>query len=489
MDANLNGNIFNHIPENLFSILAGPLKEVHAGLLLLIHDQYKRTIYTIPRETVIDLFCECLETATFSEQAVNELWDEAGSDEYEKEQSSSSALPEDIRERANHFLRKFIDARWVIQEQQQDYSLKITLPDYSLYLLETLDKIRTGYRMEFRGRVLSVYQNLTGEDSLSYIALQQAHESTAELIKGLTGLNHSIKKYTEKLLEIEKPRDIISQIFDEYQTKILGEQYYRLKTSEHISKYRTGILTRVKDWSVNRTEIKSQAVRMVEEKQAADHLVAENMIYGWLDYIEEAFRSMDDILLEIDRRNSQYARSAVEKLRFQIQQGRGIEQQLIGLLRHLAVRARDMGEQEELPPEVASSVRLFRQQVVDELSVRMPTQSWKKHQPPPIRVVEIAQVVRSSKLNRFKQRVRQEITVDEINSYVNDRLLNNRQSLPLSACPLETRAHWVRLIYILLYSRSKRAEFTLGGQRSSSVTLKGGKVELPDLTLYRKKQA
>lgn len=382
MDANRNSNIFNHIPENLFSILAGPLKEVHAGLLLLIHDQYKRTIYTIPRETVIDLFCEYLETAAFSEQAVDELWDEAGSD---------------IRERANHFLRKFIDARWVIQEQQHDYTLKITLPDYSIYLLETLDKIRTGYRMEFRGRVLSVYQNLTGEDSLSYIALQQAHESTAELIKGLTGLNHSIKKYTEKLLEIEKPRDIISQIFDEYQTKILGEQYYRLKTSEHISKYRTGILTRVKDWAVNRTEIINQAARMVEEKQAADHMEAENMIYGWLDYIEEAFRSMDDILVEIDRRNSQYARSAVEKLRFQMQQGRGIEQQLIGLLRHLAVRARNAGEQEELPPEVAGSVRLFRQQVVDELSVKMPAQSRKEHQPQPIKVVEIEQAVRSGK--------------------------------------------------------------------------------------------
>lgn len=54
------------------------------------------------------------------------------------------------------------------------------------------------------------------------------------------------------------------------------------------------------------------------------------MIYGWLEYIEEAFRSMDDILVEIDRRNSQYARSAVEKLRFQMQQGRGIEQHLIG---------------------------------------------------------------------------------------------------------------------------------------------------------------
>ncbi len=481
------GNIFQHIPENLFSILAGPLKELHADLLFLIYDQYERTIYTIPRETIIDLFCEYLETAGTVGEWFAEEWTGLETEWIEKE--PSPALPRDARERAAHFLRKFIDGKWVIQEQNHDYSLHITLPDYSLYLLETLDKIRTGYRMEFRGRVLSVYQNLTGEDSLSYIALQQAHESTAELIKGLTSLNHSIKKYTEKLLEMEKPRDIISQIFDEYQTKILGEQYYRLKTSEHISKYRTGILGRVKDWQANRPEIISQAERMVTEKQAASRGEAENMIYSWLETIEDSFTGMDNILAEIDRRNSQYARSAVEKLRFQIQQGRGIEQQLVVLLRYLAQRTRAEGEQEELPFEVERSLRLFRQQAVDELSVKMPAQSRKQHDPQPIRLNEIDRAIRTSKLKRFKERVGQEITVDEINRYVTGELLKNRPSMPLSASPLKTRDQWVKLIYILLYSRSRRAKFKLRGPRSKTVQLAGGKIELPALILERKEQA
>ncbi len=484
---NPGGNIFQHIPENLFSILAGPLKGRHADLLFLIYDQYQRTIYTIPRETIIDLFCEYLETADPAEEWLNGEWNMLETDL--NDQDPAPSLPQDARERAAHFLRKFSDAKWVIQEQHHDYSLHITLPDYSLYLLETLDKIRTGYRMEFRGRVLSVYQNLTGEDSLSYIALQQAHESTAELIKGLTSLNHSIKKYTEKLLEMEKPRDIISQIFDEYQTKILGEQYYRLKTSEHISKYRTGILGRVKDWQANRPEIISQAERMVAEKQAASRGEAENMIYFWLDNIEESFAGMDDILAEIDRRNSQYARSAVEKLRFQMQQGRGIEQQLVTLLRHLARRAREEGEQEELPFEIERSLRLFRQQAVDELSVKMPARSSKQHDPQPIRLNEIDGAIRAGKLKRFKERVGQELTVDEINRYVTEELLKNRPSMPLSASPLKTREQWVRLIYILLYSRSRRAQFKLKGPRSKTVQLAGGKIELPALVLERKEQA
>lgn len=467
-------NLFNHIPENFFSVLAGPLKELHAGLLLLIYDQHCRTIYTLPRETIIDLFCEYLETVSIPEN-----WPE---DEWEEQPVSGT------RERAAQLLRKFIDTQWVIQEQHYDYTFKISLPDYALLFLETMDKIRRGYRMEFRGKVLSVYQNLTGEEGMTYVALQQAQESTAELIKGLASLNHSIKKYTEKLLEFKEPREIISQIFDEYQTKILGEQYYRLKTSEHISKYRTGILSRVKEWQTNRAEIVGQAARMVEEKQVASRVEGENKLYEWLDFIEESFTSMDEILEEIDRRNSQYARSAVEKLRFQLQQGRGIEQQLVMLLRGLAGQARQKGEQAEVPGEVARAVRLFRQQVVDELSIKIPSREKKVHAPQPLQLVEVGRDLRESKLARFRQRVREEITMEEINRYV-ETLLHDRQTLPLTGIPLETRDHWVRLIYILLYSRSHRAKYMLTGERGGTVSLNNGKIELPALILQRKEKS
>ena len=471
MEKESTGNLFNFIPENLFSVLAGPLKELHAALLLLIYDQYCRTIYTLPRETILDLFCEYLETVNEPQD-----WPE---DEWERQSVYST------RDRASQLLRKFMDTKWIVQEQHYDYTFKISLPDYALFLLETMDKIRTGYRMEFRGRVLSVYQNLTGEESMTYIALQQARESTSELIKGLTSLNHSIKKYTEKLLEFKDPHAIISQIFDEYQTKILGEQYYRLKTSEHISKYRTGILSRVKEWQTNRAEIISQAARMVEEKQVESRIEGENMIYGWLDYIEDSFMSMDEILEEIDRRNSQYARSAVEKLRFQLQQGRGVEQQLVMLLRGLARQARQKGEQEETSGEVARVIRLFRQQVADEQSIKIPSREKKIHAPQLLQLVEIERELRDSKLERFRQRVREEITLDEINRYV-EILLHERETLPLSEIPLQTREHWVRLIYILLYSRSRRAGFALSGERGGTVPLKKGTIELPALTLQRK---
>ncbi|MBS4031231.1 MAG: hypothetical protein KGZ63_07425 [Clostridiales bacterium] len=184
-----NQNLFDHIPGNLFSILAGPLKEVHAGLLMLVYDQYRKTIYTLNKDVLIDLFCEYLESLD------EEAWFAVEEEEEYKE------LARNVRERSNQLLRKLVDAGWLMQEQSFDYSFKMTVPDYALALLETFHKTSTGYRMEFKGRVFSIYQNLTGDEGMSYIALQQSAEATLELKNGLTSLNHSIRRYTEKLLE------------------------------------------------------------------------------------------------------------------------------------------------------------------------------------------------------------------------------------------------------------------------------------------------
>ena len=467
------GKLFAHIPENLFSVFTGPLKELHADLLFLVYDLYRRSIYTLPKETVIDLFCEYLETC-------------AAGDWPEEEDETGAGGPEHtVRDRANEFFRKFVETAWLDQEPRHDYSYRVILYDHALALLETLDKIRRGYRMEYRGRILSIYQNLTGDEGLSYIALQQAREATAELIGGLKSLSHSIKKYTGELLEAKAPREILSHIFDQYFSEVLGEQYYRLKTSEHISKYRTGIITRVKQWQLNRPAITEQARLMVQEKQAAEKRAAENQVYDWLEYIEESFNSMDEILEEIDRRNVQYARAAVEKLRFQLRHGQGSEQTLRRALRHLSGEAKRCGEREEVDPHIGRFIRLFPQRSIDELSIKTPPRRRQEHIPRPLHLAEPSGEARRAGMERFRRRVREEITIEEINRYV-EELLKGRERLPLSALPLDAKEQWIRLIYILLYSRSRRANYLLSGERGRTVSLSRGAVEVPALDLQRK---
>ena len=466
-------NLFNHIPQNLFSVLTGTLKEVHAGLLFLVYEQYRRSIYTLKKEVLLDLFCEYLESLD------EEAW--LGAEEEEEYRE----LAKGTRDRANLLFRKLVESRWLVQEQYYDYSFKITLPDYALALLESFHKISTGYRMEFKGRVFSIYANLTGEEGMTYVALQQAAEDTRELIHGLKSLNHSIKTYTEKLLDAADARSILNQIFDEYHRNILGEQYYRLKTSEHVSKYRTRILAKVREWQLNRPEITQQARFMVAEKQTETAAQGENQIYQWLSLIEDSFRQMDEILEEIDRRNAQYARAAVERLRFKLQQGRGIEQKLAVVLNHLAKEVRVFGEKGEVPMVINRVINLFPQRAVDESSPKTPPKKGRPHDPLPISTLDIEREIREEKLAKFRHRVKEEITVKQINDYV-QQLLKDRESLPLIEAPLRTPEQWVRLIYIILYSTSRRAGYILKGPRGETVCKDGGHLEVPNLVIEKK---
>ncbi len=81
--------------------------------------------------------------------------------------------------------------------------------------------------------------------------------------------------------------------------------------------------------------------------------------------------------------------------------------------------------------------------------------------------------------------MQEEITVEEINRYVSE-LLEEQAELPLSAVPLYGREQWIRLIYILLYSRSRRANYILAGERGKTVALRRGSIEVPALILKRK---
>jgi hypothetical protein len=466
---------FARVPENLFSIFSRSLKEIYVDLLFLVYREYNKRIYTLSRDHIIDLFTEYLES--MGEQA----WQ--AEDEGGWENAAKGA-----RERAHQLLRRLVDTGWLSLEPELDYTFRISIPDYAIALLEAMNKIRTGYRVEFKGRILSIYQNLTGSEGFSYVALQQAYESTRELIDGLKSLNHSIKHYTEKLLEAEDVSAILNQIYDEYQTKVLGEQYYRLKTSEHISKYRTGILKSIREWQANRAEIDRQAGIMVREKRAPDRAAAENMLYDWLEYIESTFsKEMDKLLGEIDRRNARYARSAADRLRFKLRRGMGSGRHIFNVLAYLGKLARESGEKAQVPGEIARSIALFPQAAVDTGSLKKPPAARQIHKPRPLRVVPVPDEVRRKKLSQFGSRVAQEVTVEQINSYVN-AVLGERDACPIGSLPLDNQNQWVKLIYIILYSQSPGACYRLEGKRGETVTIKDGTIEVPNLVIRRKER-
>lgn len=141
--------LFSHIPDGFFSVLNGKYKQVYVEILQEIYVLYQESISLIDKEILIDLLCDVMEQHSHLLDYDEEFLDFRTS-----------------REKANYFFRKLRDAKWVTEEQMMDYSWKVSVPDYALSMF---DRITKGHQEEYRGRILSVFQHLHGEEKESYI--------------------------------------------------------------------------------------------------------------------------------------------------------------------------------------------------------------------------------------------------------------------------------------------------------------------------------
>lgn len=438
-------DLFSKIPDNFFSLLSGSLKEIHTDLLYLVYEHYKRTIFVIDKEVVIDLFIEYLEIHN----------DEKG-------YVDNRDFIRDVRERAHHYLLKFCQHGWLRQEQYLDYKYRISIPDYTSKILDTFGKIAIGYQMEFSGTVLAIYQNLSGDEGQSYYAIHQAHENTLQLINGLKELNHNIKSYIEKLMEQENAKEVLEQLFNEYGEKVLGKHYYRLKTSENASKYRTKTIDRVRDLRHNTRNIEYQAQIMVKEEFTATVVEAENQLYQWLETIENAFENIYEILDEIDERNRKYHRAAITQIKFHINKTGHFTSKVNNILRFLSHVVKEGNEElkDYVEEGITGRIDLFNQEYIEERSFKTGNERKPKIQPNPMKSRTVNNETRARKIKEYREQLKNEITVQKTNQYVND-VLDKKDVKNLSEFPFLTKDDYVNMIFTVLHSTNYKSNYRI----------------------------
>ncbi|WP_342544262.1 Wadjet anti-phage system protein JetA family protein [Lysinibacillus sp. FSL W7-1291] len=438
-------NLFNQIPSNFFSILSGSLKEVHIQLLGLVYENYKKTINVIEKEVVIDLFVDYLEQ-----------YDD------ESDYDNNVDFIRNKRERAHQYLNKFFEHGWLRQEQYVDYKYRVSIPDYAVKILDTFEKIASGYQLEFSGTVMSIYSNLANEENESFYGVQQAFENTLELINGLKELNHNIKQYTENLLEQENAKEILVQLFDNYGEQVLGKHYYRLKTSDNIAKYRIKIINKAREYRHSNEIIKTQAERMVQLGFVRDVIDGENQLYDWLEAIENAFINIFDFLTEIDDKNRKYHRAAFAQVNFHLNKGKSFTSIINNLLLQISttIRSDNSFALKYLEEGLDEFLQIYTQSYIDETSFKFKSKKRPpvKQNPEPPRVINPEMV--SKNLNQFKQTLKNEMTIQKVNKYV-EEVLGNAKRKHLDQFPFENHEDYMQIIYTVLYSTNKKAVYKL----------------------------
>ncbi|MCL6626094.1 Wadjet anti-phage system protein JetA family protein [Alicyclobacillus shizuokensis] len=363
-------DLFDIVPDNLFSILAAPNRRVYFRALMVLRDCYQREVQFRRTDLVTYLISqleEDLAAVSFNED-VNladagalagevEAYGEAVA--ADPAQAASEPGASSVSGRAHTLVRKLIDAGWLAPITEAD-SLEETLivPEYASILLDAFADIVDPPDRRYNAFVYSIYSTLrtANEDRDEFMlqALQSAYDNTVALRESLRSLLHNIHLYYQKLQDRKEIRELLEEHFDEYQVGVALKVYHPLKTVDSVYRFRPRILQVLRSWLQDADVLADMSRRLRLQHPEWDESDSRYEIVRMIQFIVDTFESIDETLREIDRRNTAYSRASAERLQYLLNTDRDVKGKLIELLKSLPPFAEDVDspllrEMEALP--------------------------------------------------------------------------------------------------------------------------------------------
>jgi hypothetical protein len=457
--------LFKNIPENFFTPLSSKNKSVYWDCIYILYSiMNSRLSFGIERELVID--------------ELQDYFDDYGSDIVEDDITVAGS-----RDKANLFVRKLIEYGWLTSETTYSHVQLIHFNDYAVEIVKTLDIIVNNTKLEYQGYIYTIYTLIRSNSESKGILLNQIFENTDKLITGLKSLNSNIKKYIDELTKYSTVAEIMDILFNDYRANIIDKAYHRLKTSDNVSKFRPEIVEALEAYMKDEEFIKSAAKEISEIKE----LSSEDSIERVRDILRElvdAFHNMDFIIEEIDNKNSQYQRSAINRAKFLLSNSEDLSGQIKDILLYMSEEI--AGYEISLNTiysldYVENLFKIHSQGFLDDASFYAPIEGKKDFKPEALIDITVDSSRRKQKLDSMRNKLEDSMNPNNIEKYVRE-ILGEKEVMLASAIPLNTIEDFIRIIYVRLYGQRKRVSYRTVNK--DEVNIKGYKFK--DFEIWRK---
>ena len=366
----------------------------------------------------------------------------------------------DNRGKANSMLRKLEAYGWIEIETDKSYVQRVNFKDYAVKIIKTLLEIADGKQMEYQGYIYTIYSLARSNTDHPGIVLLQLLENTDMLITGLKNLNSNIKHYIDELTKHKTVAEIMNALFNDYITNIVDKAYHRLRTSDNVSKFRPEIIERLESKSHTKSYI-TNAAREISDIREVSEEEGRELVYRYLHEIIESFRNMDDILMEIDQKNTQYQRAAVNRARFLLSGDEDVRGQLkeilLGINEAMNEENMDLGGiyRIEFLDEL---IRIYSSSVIDSNSLYSPTEGRREFVSQELVEEEPDLLKRQEKIRRIAEKMQCVLSPAKIDAYV-DFQMGEKSQLRAAQLPLDTEEDFIKIIYIRLYGQRKNMNY------------------------------
>lgn len=468
-------NFFSIVKPDLFKPLTSKYKETFLDCLLIIYRTYRDEMsFGVEKDVVLSELERYFEMAKMDEMV------------FEEEEEAAS----DARSQANAVIRKLRECGWIEYEQGQDYSVRINLLDYASTLLDTFEKIIRDDEMEYQSIIWQIYGTLLNKDAYikpyEYI-IKRTMQNTEELMKGLKKLNTNIRKHIEAITIDKTAKEIIDDFFV-YQKDIGSKAYHRIKTSDNISYFRSTIQEKLYNILEDEEIFENAAKGYMLIEAVEEQWVAERELREMILAIIRAFKNYDDIVKEIDDKNTRYISSAVARAKFLLNNMNNVEGKLIQILNHLSQEMNSIDCDtfgDDADDELMQMFGIFPQRFIDGESLY--TMPIKRNSGPPEILDEVLGMSlkeREARKEAQRQRDRKRFSRKNINKYMQGLFDENQKTVfRASELPLGSKRDMIRLIFISLYGRDSKAEYVVKGT-SEIIEIEG--YRFADFSIERK---
>lgn len=434
-------HLFDKLNPNFFSILSSPNKKMYVDCLFIIYNAVDsiEESFQGDREYVVSRLVDY-----FDDIALEEFVD-----------VTENNKPNTSRQKANYVINVLKNNGWIGEEELGDYKISLNLFDYSIKTISLLDDIVNARQDEYTGEIFAVYSLLnsfTIEEGIGVI--EQSYKKTLEIIKKLKALKANIYRYyydITKKRSKENLQNILEKLLIEYKQNFFDTSYYNLKTKDSLPRYKRAILKRVSAIYDNVETMDILASKVIQDKRIDDYNEAFSYIENKLRFIQDSFNVLDNLIIDIDRKNEQYISATASKILYLTNHSDDIEG-IFNRLFKVVLSDDDFDFNSIL--NVAQIKNLDTASLYNQRRYRMDSI--------PEELFDTEDFFTEEDKERRIQKILENSIYSkrEINKYVLE-LLRDRRSLKASEIIVNSKEEYIKLVLIFLYSKSVGMEYDI----------------------------
>lgn len=441
-------NLFDIISQDFFKPLTSKHKKLYIDCITIIYNIYKNELsFGVDKAIIVS------ELEIYFENQSNEeiIFDD-------------DEIAKDSRTKANKILRSLKESGWIEYEATDNFNIKVNLHDYAATIVEAFNKVIKNEEMEYQSLVSQIHATLLNKEGYQkpyeYI-IKRTIENTEELIIGLKKLNTNIKKYIDAITNDKSAGEIVEDFFI-YHKDIGSKAYHRIKTSDNISYFRASIIEKLYI-IIDDKEIFERAKKgyMEIEKVEDEYEALEELRRKILNVIN-SFRDYDEIINEIDRKNSKYISNAISRAKFLLSSTNNIEGKISNILAYMSKELNNNEEldlDEDLDNDLIKVFNIFPQLFIDNDSLYVVPISKKVSLPEELSTtIGMSEEEREKRKQLIREKNKIRFSRKNIYNYV-EEILKDKDAVLASTLPLESKRDLIRIIFIKLYSSDKKANY------------------------------